>query len=250
MSKPELKPLPVPSPGVPLPVLVGMLLLRLVLLLAVVTGTYLVLTATGTTDPRPLALISSNVWIVGVDLATLALVARLLRREGSSGRELLGRLTGRDLARSAPVFVILAVAFFVATFVANLVVYLGPPPTGTATGSVPLWLGVWSTALMPVTIAFAEELLYRGYLLPRFQSRLGRATGFILVALGFGLQHLVFVLGDPRAMVSRVLALFLVGLVLQALYRWTRRLWPLVIGHWLLDLLFLGLPLLWSGLAR
>ena len=51
-------------------------------------------------------------------------------------------------------------------------------------------------------------------------------------------------------MLSRVLALFLVGLAVQAMYVWFRRLWPLVIGHWLLDAVFLGLPLLGLALAR
>jgi hypothetical protein avisC_06203 len=117
-------------------------------------------------------------------------------------------------------------------------------------GPVPLWLGIWAILLMPVTIALAEEVLYRGYLLARVQSRFGQAMGFILVAAGFGLQHLVFAVGDGRAMLSRVLALFLVGLAVQAMYVWFRRLWPLVIGHWLLDAVFLGLPLLGLALAR
>lgn len=70
---------------------------------------------------------------------------------------------------------------------------------------------------MPVTIALAEELLYRGCLLPRFQARMGRAVGFVVVALGFGIQHIAFSLGDWRSMLARTLSLFLAGLAIAGL---------------------------------
>lgn len=244
-------PLPDPTRVPPLAVLVGLLVLRLGLLLVAVGGSFAVLNAAGSVAPRDTAVLWSNVWIVPVDLITLAVVAWLLRREGTSWKALLGRFTGRDLAWSVPASLLFVVAFFGATFVGNLVAYGGPPPTSPSNmGPVPLWLGIWAILLMPVTIALAEEVLYRDYLLARVQSRFGQAMGFILVAAGFGLQHLVFAVGDGRAMLSRALALFLVGLAVQAMYVWFRRLWPLVIGHWLLDAVFLGLPLLGLALAR
>jgi membrane protease YdiL (CAAX protease family) len=195
-------------------------------------------------------LLSSNVWIVAVDIVTLVVVARLLTREGGSLRRLLGtRPVGKNLLWGLLAFVILLVAFVVATYVANLSVYQGPPPVRATTIRPPLWYGLWAILVMPATIALAEESLYRGYLQPRFQARLGRVGSVIVVAVFFGLQHSAFALGSVQAVVARVLTTFLVGLVLGGLYLWLKRLAPLVFAHWLIDVLGLGLPILFLAVS-
>ena len=65
----------------------------------------------------------------------------------------------------------------------------------------------------------------------------------------FALQHIAFAPSDPRAMVAAVARTFLIGLMFAGLLLWRRRVVPLVVGHWLLDLLGLGLPLLLAALA-
>ena len=48
-------------------------------------------------------------------------------------------------------------------------------------------------------------------------------------------------------MVASVVRTFLAGLVFAWLLTWRRRVAPLAVGHWLMDLLGLGLPMLiWS----
>lgn len=194
--------------------------------------------------------LAPNLAIVPIDLLTLAVVAGLLRREGRTLRSLvldtgLGRAVGAGLLT----FLILAVAFVAFTIVGNLAAYGGPPPEVADTGfRPPLWFALWSMAVMPVTVALAEEALYRGYVQPRLAVRVGRVPAVAVVAAAFGLQHVAFELGgDPRAALARLIITAGVGLLLGALYAWRGRLLPLIVAHWLLDVLGLGLPiLLWS----
>lgn len=189
-----------------------------------------------------------NVGVVGVDIATLAILAATLKKEGRSLRSLLA-FRASDIGWGLLSGVILAVTYFMAVFAGNLIVYGGAPPMSTATITVPLWLGLWCTLVLPVTTGLAEESLYRGYLQPAWQKHLGKAAGLIVVAVVFGLQHLAFAWTTPQAALSRVIALSLVGIVLGLLYTWLRRVMPLAIGHWLLNTVFLGLPLLYAALA-
>lgn len=72
---------------------------------------------------------------------------------------------------------------------------------------------------------FAEELVMRGYLIPRFEQLLGSSIkAVLLTAVLFGSYHLYQgVLGAGSALVF--------GLVYGAIFCWSRRLWPLVAAH-------------------
>lgn len=234
----------------PLGVLVALGLMRTLLLLGTDGISFLGFRLSGSDRPLTYALLGSNVWIVLVDVITVLVVARLLLREGSSLTKLLDpRPVGKTAAWGLLAFVILMVAFLVATFVGNLVVYHGPPPTTADSLHVPLWYGLWSIVLMPVTVAVAEESLYRGYLQPRFHARFGRVGGVVVVAVLFSLQHVAFSLGSWDGVATRLIATFLSGLVFGALYVWLKRLAPLVIAHWLIDVLGLGLPMLFAAVS-
>lgn len=187
-----------------------------------------------------------NLAIVGVDLLCLQTLSSVLgHQEGSSLRApLTTRSPGRDVLVGLGLFVVVAVSFVAASFVGNLIAYRGAPPAGGAAPQVLLGLGLVSLLVMPVTVAVAEEAVYRAYALPRLAGRIGPGCAALVSSLLFGLQHVFFAIGDPRAMVARFAATFLVGLVLSALWFRIKRIWPLVVAHWLLDLLFLGLPMM------
>lgn len=194
------------------------------------------------------SLLWMNILIIPIDVVTLLLVHRLLRAEGRGLADLLRPVQGGDLARGLLCGLIVALVWVPASFIANLIAYQGPPPT-TAYGAAPLWIALVGVVIMPATIGLAEETLYRGYLQPRLQGRVG-LTGAVLTASAvFALQHIAFAPSDPRAMVAAVARTFLIGLMFAGLLLWRRRVVPLVVGHWLLDLLGLGLPLLLAALA-
>ena len=186
-----------------------------------------------------------DVVIIGVDVVTLALVHRLLRAEGRGLADLL-RFRGADVGWGLLCGLIVLVAWMprvlhrqshrISGCAARVVV-----------PSVPCGLGLLSVTIMPVTIGLAEETLYRGYLQPRLQGRIGLIGAVLAASAVFGLQHIGFALPGAQAMLASVVRTFLAGLVFAGLLMWRKRVIPLAIGHWLLDLLGLGLPvLLWS----
>jgi uncharacterized protein len=76
---------------------------------------------------------------------------------------------------------------------------------------------------------FNEELLMRGYLLPRFEQLLGSTwKGLLLTTVLFALLHVYQ--GTYGVVAAAVL-----GLVYGVAFCWLRRLWPVAIAHALAD---------------
>ncbi|MDN5724824.1 MAG: CPBP family intramembrane metalloprotease [Propionibacteriales bacterium] len=224
-------------------IILAVLLLR-TLLLFIAGGAAL----TVASEEQPADLLAyANVWIVPVDLISIAVVWWLLRRSGRTLGDLVGRFRPRDIAWGLLVMVIALIALQGGGFVGNLIAYGGAPPfTGGATPP-PLWLGIWSLMLMPITIGVAEELVYRGYGQQGLAQWWGRWPAMLVVAVSFGLQHAALSMTTGEAMLSRVIGTFIAGLAFGIMAMRFRSLWPLIIGHWLLDVIGLGIPMLmWS----
>lgn len=196
-----------------------------------------------------LSLLWTNLGIIAVDVITLAVLSSLMRREGRGLRDLYAPIEAADITRGLLFSVIVVIGFFVTNYLANIIVYQGPPPSSALDFMPPLWLGVSSLVVMPLTIAIAEEGLYRAYLLPRLGSHMQTGWALLLMSASFGLQHAGFCVPNEQAMLAKVLNTFFAGFIFGGLWLWKRRAVPLVIGHWLLDLLFLGLPVLYMSLA-
>ena len=235
------------SSGPSLIIIVGLLLVRTVLLFCSAGISYLIARSTGA-DVGAL-LIYANVVIVAVDVITIALVARLQRRRGQTLRALIGGFRGRDLAWGLLVFAAVMVAMAVANFIANLIVHQGPPPAPTTAPAVPLWLALWSVVVMPVTVAVAEEVSYRGYAQGALAQRYRMSVAVLITAAFFGLQHAALSATGWDAMATRVITTFGVGVIFGLLRVWLRRLTPLIIGHWLFDVVGLGVPMMLLAMA-
>ena len=66
---------------------------------------------------------------------------------------------------------------------------------------LPIWLAVVSATAFPLLNAPMEELQYRGYSQPGLIAACNRPrTGIVVVAIGFGLQHVVFSLTATAAL--------------------------------------------------
>ena len=101
-----------------------------------------------------------------------------------------------------------------------------------------------SATVFPVLNAPMEELQYRGY----SQSGLIAAwqrpwAGIVVTAIGFGLQHIVFSLTATAALAYAV-GFFLWGLGAGVIARRQQRLAPLIIAHFLSNLSFGIVPLI------
>ncbi len=212
--------------------IVGLLALRPALILAM--GLALIAAQT--------SLMYTNALIVLIDIITLLALALAMKAEGSTLRALFAPWRWVDLAWGALMLVILLIGFVASNFAANLIVYGGAPPFSTELPTVPLWVGLIALIVAPASIAVAEEALYRGYAQPRLARSIGLAGSLILVAVIFGIQHIGFALGSPEAILAKVLTTAFAGLILGGLMIWMKRIVPLALGHWGLDLLFLGLP--------
>lgn len=199
-----------------------------------------------------LAASGSLIWIspatVLIDVLTLAMLALLMRREGRSLADLYRPFLLRDIGWGLLAFVGTVVVWFVASFIGNLIAYHGAPPMGAMSARLPMWAGLLCFAVMPLTIALAEEGLYRGYLQPRIGVRFGAGMALVVPALAFSLQHLGFALSSPEAAVAKLVTTLIAGLFFGALMMAWKRTMPTVIAHWMLDLLFLGLPILMMAL--
>jgi len=180
-----------------------------------------------------------------VDIGCLIGLKYYTKREGIRLRDLLGPIRmrrGHDLFLGLG-FYLLAFPFFIgASYFARILLYgptdnslfryvlhMQPLPIWATAYSLTLWWMIWSPT---------EEATYNAYALPRLQALTGRTwVAFILVGFWWTAQHcaIPFIL-DGRFLLYRFLA-FLPGvLVLMLIYLRTRRLAPLIIAHWPMDI--------------
>lgn len=93
--------------------------------------------------------------------------------------------------------------------------------------------------LVPLTAAFCEELIWRGYILPGWLSTGRRGYAIILSALSFALIHGIF-------LPDKLLMTFIFGIITAYYYTRQPNLLPLFFTHWFVDfwsygwLLFIG----------
>jgi membrane protease YdiL (CAAX protease family) len=192
-------------------------------------------TLAGSTRPLTLTMAGTKVWIVVVDVLTVFLVMKLLARENASLAPLLTpRPVGSNLLRALAGLVIVYITLSIGNFAGNILVYYGAPPSSEVV-IPPVWVAVIRLVIVPVTVAVAEETLYRGYLLPRLQVLLGRVGAVIVAALLAAAQSLAFNMGNWDAMLAGFIAAFIINLAFGALYLWFKRLAPLILVHWFLE---------------
>lgn len=238
-----------PVAGPAAAILSGLLLLRFATILLGVGAGYGLLRLLGDgSGPWITAVTWSAIPVVVVaDVATILVLVRLLRREGRRLRDLLGPCGfGGTAWRAVVAYVALLVAFSAGGMLGGLLT--GPPaPTG-AMPHIPLWFALWNLLVLPVTVAVAEEFLYRGYLQPRLAVRIGTPAAVLVVAVAFAVAHVGLAAYSVDGVVVKLAATFVAGLALGLLYLWFRRLLPLVIAHWLLDVLGIGVPMLMLAL--
>jgi membrane protease YdiL (CAAX protease family) len=193
-------------------------------------------------DPNPWKA-AAPWWIVYgtlIDVGCFILLARLAKREGIRLSDLINfqrdRL-GKDLLLGVGFIVLFTILAIAGGIVSGILIY------GTATPPaimvpLPLWGTLYSLVVWPLLWAFAEEMTYQGYALPRLKILTGRSwLAVILVGFGWALQHVALpFVADWRFMLFRFASSLLIGIVLPIIYLRTRRLLPFIIGHWAANL--------------
>jgi hypothetical protein len=182
-------------------------------------------------------------WTVA-DLGCLILLDRFTRREGRWITDLFGRVRlrwGHDVLLGLGLWLAILPVFMLGAMLASELIYgsLQPPlyPGQVGERVLPLWAVIYSFASVVLWSA-TEEASYQGYVLPRLEALTGRPwRAVLLVGLWWACQHsfLPLIL-DWRWVIFRLLA-FLPGvLLLIVAYRKIRRLTPLVVAHWPMDI--------------
>ncbi len=105
-------------------------------------------------------------------------------------------------------------------------VHVSPPEImrslAKALAAAPLAVKLLLVATMAVAPAISEELVFRGFMQPRFERRWGRWPAILLTALAFGLVHT-----DPR----HIPFAFVLGLLLGWISSRTQSLKPAIAVH-------------------
>ena len=132
--------------------------------------------------------------------------------------------------------------FFLGSVLSSLLVYGSPGPhlgPGELFGRhLPLWAMIYSVSGWWIIWSATEEATYQGYVLPRLEALLRRPwLALMIVGFWWALQHSALpLILDWRYIVWRFGA-FLPGVIVaMVIYRRTRRLAPLIISHWPMDI--------------
>jgi len=235
-------------------------------LLLVVTGrTVLILLAQGivaiiflmrgATTPWMAAAPWWTVYGTLIDLGCLALMWKFTRAEGIRLRDLVGPIRlryGRDVFLGIGILAVIFPLFVLGGALSARLMYGTFQPNvfpGVLGGRVlPLWATIYSCSVWWMIWSATEEMTYAGFALPRAEALFeGKWLAIVLVGFWWAIQHsfLPFI-PEWRNFVWRFLA-FIPGVVaLLLIYLRVRRLAPLILAHWVMDIVAIVMTMQWK----
>jgi hypothetical protein len=199
----------------------------------------------GTSNPWLAAAPWWTVYGTFVDLGCLVMLWKFTRAEGITIRDLIGPLRlryGRDFFLGVAILLVVFPLFVGGGLLTCRWLYGGYQVNlypGILSGRVlPVWAAIYSRSIWWLIWSPAEQITYAGYVLPRLQA-LSSRTSVAVAVVGFWwtIQHpfLPFI-PDWRCFLWRFLA-FAPGVVaITLIYLRMRRLAPLIVAHWAMDL--------------
>ena len=171
----------------------------------------------------------------------LLLLTALTRREGTS-LWALGSFDRRRMGRD----ILLGFGLFLATFpialagmiLAGIGLYGSYASTPIVGGHLPLWAGWVSVLIFPVINSVTEQMTYSAYSLPRARALAGsKFWAVAIIAFLFAFQHTALgLIFDWRFLLYRFISYLPLCIIVPVLYLRLRRLTPLIVCHWCLDL--------------
>lgn len=232
--------------------LVGLPILRVVLVGLAAVVTWLVLVAAGDDAAFPPMMLYAAASMLVVNLVSLALVRRALHAEGLGARELIDfswRRLGTDVLWGLLWLAVLWIPFALAVLGTGFALFGGdvftrfetlfydPTYVPTFDRTVLSVLAVLTVVTFAPLNAPTEELLYRGYSQGGLFARGWRPVWAVLVpAAIFAMQH-VFYAATPDTMVIYLVAFFVWGVGSGLIVRWQGRLMPIIVAHFLVNLM-------------
>ena len=186
-----------------------------------------------------------NVYGTLVDIGCLLGLRYFTQREGIRIRDLVGPIRlrhGRDVLVGLGYFALILPVFVVGGYFAQRFFYgtsgQNPGAYVFEAHAFPVWATIYALSIWWMIWSPTEEITYQAYALPRFKALTGQTwIAFVIIGFWWAVQHsaLPFI-PDARFVLFRFLA-FLPGvLVTMTIYWRTRRLAPLIIAHWPMDI--------------
>ncbi|WHY77930.1 CPBP family intramembrane metalloprotease [Neobacillus sp. WH10] len=202
----------------------------------------------------------SNVYFTVVNVLCFFLLHRLLKKEGRSIKDLIDFRIDRvikDILFGLLWLLVLYVPFVV-TIMGIMFVMYGPDlfehfqivfagNEEIFTFSRPQWL-MWVIACISFVFPFLnapiEELMYRGYAQPLIINHFKKVwIGIIIPSIGFALQHIILAVSLQGAIVYAA-AFFVWGIGSGIIFHKQKRLFPLIVCHFFVNIAFAILPLI------
>jgi membrane protease YdiL (CAAX protease family) len=179
-----------------------------------------------------------------VDFGCLGLLAWLTRREGIRLFDLVGIVKNKlktEIPLGLGLFIIIApVTIFGGGMLAKMIAYgtLNPLfPEYTFMRTLPLLALLYARILWWPIWSATEEMTYNGYALPRLVAmNKSRWISVAVVSFFFALQHSFLMLAGFRFGFYMFLAFLPLSIAMTLVYLRIRRLPPLIVAHWLMDL--------------
>ena len=228
----------------------SLLLARLVLVAAATVVAWLILSTVAGEVPFPPPPVIAALTLLPVNIVCVLLTVRLLRAEGETLRDLFAyhrgtwlRATGWGLIWVVALYVPFAAAVFGTmwllhgseTLTAFETVFYSPQTAAVIPSELGLILGIVTVLTFAPLNAPAEEMVFRGYAQSRFSRRWPTGLAIAVCSLTFGVQHAFFA-PTTDAMLVYVVAFTVWGIGAGLIVLHQRRLLPITIAHFLVDL--------------
>lgn len=167
----------------------------------------------------------------------------LARREGKTYLDIIKfkkSNLGRDLKDVWWVLIVGGVVGSIGLYGVAFLMYGSFAPPDNMIQSLPLWAAFVGLILFPITNALVEVPVYMGYCFPRLETRF-RSTGIALSLAAFFLafQHftLPITVNDFPFMIWHFVSMVPIALAVGFIYMKIRRLLPIMIVHYVMDVM-------------
>ncbi|HEY4390145.1 MAG TPA: CPBP family intramembrane glutamic endopeptidase [Paenibacillus sp.] len=207
----------------------------------------------------------STLYFTVVNVICFYLLHRILKKEGRSIKELIDFRSdriGKDIVFGFLWLLVLYIPFIIVIMGTMYVMY-GPGlfnyfqtvfvgDENNFAFARPGWL-IWLTASISLVFPFLnapiEELMYRGYAQPSFIQAYKKVwLGITIPSIGFALQHIMLA-GSLQGAIVYAVAFFVWGVGCGIIFYKQKRLFPLIVCHFIVNIAFSIIPIMFLAMG-